>query len=346
MLRHKKGSKPSPCAGCVSEGDKLQSASEAALRRVGTGPGECSEALERPPGQPCSSRRVIAAIADFVDTIGAPEAPRAPPPPTLPAGPSEEATVVRQAAHALGCGSESCVISHPRFRAHVRPDLAAHVLDAERDRRFKPEGPRDTTQLLSNVNIDAVLQEWAVVFPTFYNYRFNMMDFETTGGSLALTDVSEILEGRAPQDLGPKGQGLVRRVCDTFGCVLNTDISVGRGKHWVAVFGDCRGQGAWTVEYFNSAGNPPPPPVVRWLEGAAARLTSFRASHPATHGVGPVTPVSLTAVRHQDSQTECGNYVLYYIRRRLEGAPFSEFLETHIPDAAMIEFRKHLFRAN
>ena len=111
------------------------------------------------------------------------------------------------------------------------------------------------------------------------------------------------------------------------------------------VFGDCRGEGEWSVEYFNSAGNPPPPPVTRWLEETASRLMTYRASHPRKYGDGAVVPVPLTDIRHQDSQTECGNYALYYIRRRLEGAPYSEFRETRIPDVAMLAFRKHIFRS-
>lgn len=323
-----------------------------ALRRVQTDTSECAAAAARGEGQPCSSRRVVAAIQHFI-AAAAPEAEEGPTrelPPTLPAAATPEARAVRTAARVLGCDSESCVVTHPRFRQHVQAAGAGlegaggtHLLDIELDRRFKTEGPRDSTQLLSNFNIDGVLQEWAAAFPEFYNYSFNMMDFEAAGGSLARVDAAGILEGRESQNLGKMG-GLVRRPCTTFACVLNTDVSSGRGKHWVAVFGDCRGAGEWTVAYFNSAGNPPPPPVTRWLETTAARLAELRARAPRRYGDGPVTPVALTDVRHQDSQTECGLYSLYFIRRRLEGAPLEEFRDARIPDAAMVEFRKHVFR--
>lgn len=345
-----------PLVRASASGSKADA--QAALGRVGTTTSECSAASGSGNGGPCSSRRVVAAIQHFVSSVEEPGAPKGAPKEgagvaseTLPAADTPEARAVRRAAWVLGCASESCVVTHPRFRAHVQTQGAGlesaggtHLLDIELDRRFKTEGPRDSTQLLSNFNIDGVLQEWAAEFPEFFNFSFNMMDFETVGGSLARTDVAEILEGRATQNLGKMG-GLVRRPCRTFACVLNTDVSTGRGKHWVAVFGDCRGDGEWTVEYFNSAGNPPPGPVTRWLESSAARLAEYRARHPRKYGTGAVTPVPLTDVRHQDSQTECGNYALFYIRRRLEGAPLSEFRDTRIPDDAMVEFRKHLFRA-
>lgn len=330
----------------------------AALQRVGTDTSECSEVANRKPGEPCSSRRVVAAIEEFVvasapesaasgDSGASSESTSRP----LPKGGDDGAKAVRTAAKVLGCTSESCIVTHPKFRSFVREEGAGlaevggtRILDLELDRRFKTEGPRDSTQLLSNFNIDGVLQKWAAAHPKFFNFSFNMMDFEARGGSLARTDVAGILEGSEPQNLGAMG-GVVRRPCDTFGCVLNTDVSSGRGKHWVAVFGDCRGENEWSVEYFNSAGNPPPPPVTRWLENSAARLAEFRAGHPRTYGTGAVVPVPLTDMRHQDSQTECGLYALYYIRRRLEGAPYTEFRDARIPDEAMVEFRKHVFRA-
>lgn len=329
---------------------------EAALDRIGTDTSECSEAVGRKPGEPCSSRRVVAAIEEFVVASAATDAPANAAPDAntsrpLPEGGGDGAKAVRTAAKVLGCTSESCIVTHPKFRSFVREEGAGlaevggtRILDLELDRRFKTEGPRDSTQLLSNFNIDGVLQKWAAAHPKFFNFSFNMMDFESRGGSLVRADVAGILEGSEPQNLGAMG-GIVRRPCDTFGCVLNTDVSSGRGKHWVAVFGDCRGEGEWSVEYFNSAGNPPPPPVTRWLENSAARLAEFRAGHPRTYGTGAVVPVPLTDMRHQDSQTECGLYALYFIRRRLEGAPYIEFKDARIPDEAMVGFRKHVFRA-
>jgi hypothetical protein len=349
-----------------SHGSALAAASDkghradalAAITRLSTDMGECSEVVGRRPGEPCSSARVAAAVKKFVaagaivpselDKNGTAASAA---PPTLPTAASGEAAAFRAAAQVLGCTSESCVVSHPTFRRFVGDDGAGlaevggvNVLDVEIARRFKTKGPRDSTQLLSNFNIDGVLQEWAAAHKDFYNFSFNMMDFERSGGSLARTDAASILEGRAPQNLGNMG-GTVRRPCTTFACVLNTDVSTGRGKHWVAVFGDCRGGGDWTVEYFNSAGNPPPAPVTRWLEETASRLSTHRSSHPRRYGSGAVDPVTLSDVRHQNSQTECGLYALFYIRRRLEGAPLSEFRETRIPDVSMTAFRKHVFRS-
>lgn len=302
-----------------------------AANPLGTTPCECVETLSRAEGQPCSTAPVVAAIAEFVEETGAGKAETGP-------------EAVRSAARALGCSSEACVLAHPDFRefAEEAGGLAGPRLDAELLLRFKPPGPRNSTRLLSNYNLDDVLQQWAIAFPTFFNLPFCMIDFASTGGSLARVDLAGVLEGVEPQALS--GGVTVRRPCETFACALNTDVSTGRGKHWVAVFGDCRGRGPWTVEYFNSAGNPPPAAVVRWMEGARARLEGHRRAHPQKYGAGPVASTPVTDVRHQDSQTECGLYILFYIRARLEGRPASDFGGARIPDDAMETFRTHVFR--
>ncbi|MHB8736931.1 MAG: Ulp1 family isopeptidase, partial [Terriglobales bacterium] len=58
-----------------------------------------------------------------------------------------------------------------------------------------------------------------------------------------------------------------------------------------------------------------------------------------------VESVPVTSMPHQNLDTECGLYALYYIRRRLEGVPYTFFEKQRIPDEAMTEFRKHVFRA-
>ena len=124
---------------------------------------------------------------------------------------------------------------------------------------------------------------------------------------------------------------------------MNTDVSTGRGstrRHLRRLRG---GGGRWSTSTRPGILRRP---RHRWLEATAARLSGHRAAHPRGFGAGAATPIPLTDVRHQDSQTECGLYALYFIRRRLEGAPLAEFRGTRIPDSAMVKFRTHVFRAD
>lgn len=330
--------------------------SKKALEGLTTTTEECAEDAVRTPGSPCATRRVVKAIVTFAGTNAGGPGDDAPPrpagpgaPPALPTGPTPEAEAVRAAAVSLNCDSESCILVHPVFRQFVveKKLVPEAVLDYELETRFKARGPRGSLALLSNYNIDETLRRWARVFPEFYPCPFAMMDFDRTREPFATIDLGDVLAGREPLDLGP-GAGVVRRPAQCFGCVVNTDSSTGPGKHWVAVFVDCRPPpGApWTVEYFNSAGNPPPKAMVRWMEKSRARLAEYRAGLPGGRGQpGDVAAVPVTDMDHQESQTECGLYALYYIRRRLEGTPFSFFFQQLVPDDAMTAFRAHVFRA-
>lgn len=301
-----------------------------------------------PSGVCTENPDILSAIVDAASKVktgaGKRRAPR------LPTADTPAAAAVRKAAAALKCDSESCVlVSLARARA---------VSDAEVRREFahnfKPVGPRLGRALLSNSNIDNTLKRWADEFPDFCPCPFAMADFETNGDAFASADPARLrTEGEA------KGEP-----CRTFACVHNTDVSTGGGKHWVAVFVDMRadpaGKDPWSVEYFNSAGHPPARPVVRWMERTRAQLEAARrqmadaSRAPAARDAGArdaSTPLAVsravTSVAHQRSQTECGPYSLYYIRRRLEGAPVETFTDpkVRISDEAMEEFRRYLFRA-
>jgi hypothetical protein len=336
-----------------------------ALAGLTTSTDECAEGVEHAEGTPCATKKILKAVAEFV-VAAAPESALATSAiatsaivtsalapgggaDLLPTADTPEAIAVRRAAAVLGCTSESCVIAHPTLRQFVvdRRLAAPRALELELELRFKASGPRDSLALLSNYNLDETLQRWARVFPEFFPCPFAMMDFDSNGDYFGDADLPAILEGRADAELG-RGVGRIRRPFKCFGCIVNTDTSRGPGKHWVAVFVDCRPPPGepWTVEYFNSAGRPPPKPMLRWMERTRARLADYRASRPECRGAAcDVVSVPVTDMDHQESQTECGLYALFYIRRRLEGTPYEFFEQQLVPDDAMTAFRQHVFRA-
>lgn len=238
-----------------------------------------------------------------------------------------------------GCGTEACVVKKILPKREAETVLRTY---------FKPQGPRDTTELLSNEHIDEILEVWAGRYPDFFCCPFSMMDFEHRPSEFARVNLASVYRGRAPQWVREEGRSRrAYRPCRTFACVLNTDVSTGRGKHWVAVFADMRSREAsepWTVEYFNSAGNPPSPQVTRWMERAAEELRALRNGEGPP---GPVHTVPVTRVTHQRSRTECGPYTLFYVRSRLEATPYKAFATGgRISDEKMEAFRAHLFRSD
>ena len=321
------------------------------LKFVSTSPGECEcNAVAKTAGQGgggrakgvCSSSGTVAKIADFVVDNGLPVPSNAP-----------ATEVVKKAAKILDCETEACVVRHKALASYVvekhGKDEAVQLVKESRA-RLKTTGPRDSTDLLSNFNIDHVLRRWAVQYPKFYNCPFSMMDFEKVVYDFSLLNLADIYQGKIVQRIFSPDPEYnrkdleagkpVKRRSDCFACVLNTDVSSGKGKHWVCVFADMRQKANWTIEYFNSSGNPPPKAVTRWMETQANNLRErFQNwSQPPT-----VKTVVVTSVAHQKGDTECGLYTLYYIRARLEGHPASAFAEDKVPDSDMTEFRKHVF---
>ena len=261
-------------------------------------------------------------------------------------------TKKEKAADILGCDDEACVVSHSAvvdFLVKKEGREMASNLRREVLSHFAVAGPHDSTDLLSNFDLDGILQGWALEFPTFFNCPFCMFDFETEGYLFGRVHMPAVYLGKTPQLVfsksTPETPKKVRRPCTTFACILNTDISSGKGKHWVCMFVDMRGDSEtpWTVEYFNSSGHPPPRQIIRWMEKTADALRELRRTL-TPDGKNIVHAMPVTKITHQKTKTECGVYTCFYIRARLEGnTPWQHFSDWRIDDASMTAFRKHLF---
>jgi hypothetical protein len=228
----------------------------------------------------------------------------------------QKVEIVEKLEETTNCDTQVCVVNTLIKKAN-NPVIKKMAI-REKEDRFKIEGPRDTS-LLSNFDIDSTLEQWKrVAFPHFFPYNFNMLDYEQTGASLAVIDL---------RDLYRDGY----RCC---ACVINSDISSGRGKHWMALYANFD-KDPWSVEFFNSSGNSPAFEWVRWMQKAKSQLESINGKN--------VEMIVATNIQHQHSRTECGVYSLFYIWARLHGIPYTYFHDNPIPDSLMFEMRQHLF---
>jgi hypothetical protein len=219
----------------------------------------------------------------------------------------------------LSVKDERSVIMSSEFVQRAGRERAVRELK----RNFKNRGPTDS-KLLSNFDIDDIMQQWAMTHPDFFAYNFNMRDWESHGDTLATIDVAD----------------LYREGYRTAACVINSDVYSGKGKHWMALFMDTRNPEKWTVEFFNSSGNPPVVEFCNWMIRAKHHLRD--AAREA--GLNPtIDIVRASTICHQKSKSECGVYSLYYIFARLNGIPWTYFGQHPISDAVMFEFRQHLF---
>jgi hypothetical protein len=299
---------------------------------VSTKPHECSDFIN---GSVCSDKNILNAVVAFdnntidsssniIDMIE----------------PSKVKKSLERAKQKLNCDSESCVVDHPEFKKFA---IKNHIVTNNElldnlETRFKIEGPRNSTAWLSNYDIDKTLQDWAFKFEDFFPCPFAMIDFDKTNDPLHTYNMAEIHRGKYTKDTV---MGKVKLPCRTFGCAINTDVNAGKGKHWMSIFVDMRNNDKWTIEFFNSTGSPPQRSIVNWMRRTQECLESYIKEKGLQT---KVESVIVSSLEHQESNTECGLYTLFYIRARIENVPYSRFLEQEIPDENMIEFRKHCFR--
>jgi hypothetical protein len=215
------------------------------------------------------------------------------------------------------CKSESCILTRYEVKEFLDPEKVDEVL---RD-YFKPEGPKFSRAWLSNDEIDAVLDQIAKKYEHrhFLHIPYQMRDFQKTGTELATMDWQKKYE-----------QGY-----RTFGTVVNTDYSIGKGIHWFALFGDFDdNRQVFTIEYFNSSGENPLPEISEWMKNQKYKLQLPK----------PVKDVVVTNIVNQNDTHSCGPYSLYYILSRLDGVPMEWFRTNRIGDQNMLLFRQYLFR--
>lgn len=232
---------------------------------------------------------------------------------------SKPIEILNQLKQETNCDTEKCVIKdagHKLGQQKVSQELLVN---------FKHEGPTDD-KLLSNYNIDGILKQYSTWFPNFIPLNFNMRNYadyrfrdgyvEESPDTLATVGVSDWIKQKTK-----------------LGCVINTDVYQGEGKHWMALFVDTTTTPC-TVEFFNSSGNAPLSEYIRWLEKTKLQLEDLGK---------PSKICVVSRIQHQNSRSECGVYSLFYIYARLKGVPWTAFQDVKIEDKWMFHFRQLLF---
>ena len=274
---------------------------------------ECALYLGRAHDEPCVDNSTTVAIENIVKS-----------------GHKSNREIIAAAKSHFNCESEKCVIEN--VAESIGRDKAKQIINSF----LKIEGPTDS-RLLSNVNIDGTLAQWAQAHKEFFAYNFNMLDYASHSfvNGEVLNRPDSLATVYFP-DLYAKND--IR----CAGCVINSDTYSGSGKHWMALFADARDQSEWTVEFFNSSGNSPAPEFVNWMVKTKNAMENMIESWPKERRP-KISVVKVSSIQHQKSKSECGLYSLFYIWARLNEVPYTFFQKNKVDDQLMFEFRQHLF---
>lgn len=190
---------------------------------------------------------------------------------------------------------------------------------------FVNDGPNNSVALLSNFDIDDLCKKWMENSEQFnkkyYHIPFQMIDFMDFNNPLRNLNIDK----------------LIKEKYDCFSCVLNTDVSTGRGKHWFCIYGDIqRNKDSVIIEHFNSSGMPIRLPILRWLEDQcnSLKLKGYNAKYKYVN----------SNYQLQYSDTECGVWCLIYILSRLLGKNNKWMIKNNIKDAQITKYRDYIFR--
>lgn len=273
----------------------------------------------------CSSPEVIKKMADFLEAIGE------------KLGNVDinniktKVKIVEKMKEKSGCESESCAVQHDKFKEFVSP----YIIEKNLKENFKTKGPSNSTEWLSNFNIDDVLKEIKKVYSDekFWHIPFQMRDFKK---HKPREDADEYVKNSNLETVD-----LVKKYKDgyrCFGVVINTDYSTGNGIHWFCLFVDMRSDPI-TIEYFNSSGNEPLTEIRAWMKKTRLLLEKHFPNK-------TVTEIIASQEEHQKDDHSCGVYSLYYIISRVSRIPYEYFQKNLIKDSRMHKFRNFLFRSD
>lgn len=245
----------------------------------------------------------------------------------------DEQKIIEVAKEQTNCESESCLYKKKEIKEQLNED----GVQVDLNKVFKPKGPAFTEAWLSNVNIDDVLDQLEKKYPEFLHIPYQVRDFARIAPDEKLLAKMSAGESEKLRNSNLKTIDFVdqyKKGKTKFGTVINTDYSTGRGIHWFAIYVDMSGS-INTVEYFNSSGEAPLPEIQIFLD---------YTKHKLEKETDKTTKIVINKIQHQTDGHSCGPYSLYYIISRLSGVPYMTFHTQVIPDEAMVEFRKHLFR--
>jgi hypothetical protein len=191
---------------------------------------------------------------------------------------------------------------------------------------YKPPKPKTPTKWLATSDIDGVLKQYEEIYPDFFFMGTVPIDFDEVIDDYKNIDLCRMYQGGGAITKGHP----IRR----YGFVFNLDPHDQRGSHWVCMFMNLAGHDQF-IGFFDSYGQPPPAQIKQLI----AKLKSQAKSC-----LGVDLKYKCNTVRHQQKNTECGVYCLYFIYQCLRGLSFETITENIILDNDVNQFRHFFFR--
>jgi hypothetical protein len=246
----------------------------------------------------------------------------------------------------LDCLKEECWLEQlpdPAMKSRIRKFIFAP--------KQPPEWKSNPDEWLSNFDIEEVGKQYETSHPHFKLIGPTTIDFDERlpeeGGKCVLDDLCHF-------DLAH----FIKAKKTKIGIVFNLDRHDESGSHWVTLFIDIENR---FLFFFDSADNDIPPEI--WVDEKGMKKRKKEKKAPLVNRIMEQAKAQGMTFkfynneghRHQNGNTECGMYSLFFIITMLTGeTPFTKgilsvqrrrnlFLKNRIPDKTMFGYRRMYF---
>jgi hypothetical protein len=193
---------------------------------------------------------------------------------------------------------------------------------------FAPKAPdswkRNPTEWLTSTDITSVMKRYEAKYPQFEFIGPAPIDFDSPDSTRRGCVWKELCEFSV--------KDCIERDKMQIGIVFNTDPHYKSGSHWIAMFVDLK---KGFIYFFDSNGQPCP----KQIDVLRKRIQS------QAEDTGNVLEYkSNVGTRHQQKNTECGVYCLYFISSLLTGKHgVDTFTSKKFRDQVMVKHRRVFF---
>ena len=230
--------------------------------------------------------------------------------------------IIKKLRSNLQCGQEDCWLNQ-------LSEQERKIID---NKVFAPDHPsswkKNPTEWLSNYDILNVLKQYENTFKDFKFIGPTPIDFASMENGDCIW----------PELCNIQLNHFISKKINKIGIIFNLDKHDESGSHWVSMFINIK---EGIVFYFDSAANETPPEINNLIQIILKQATTISI---------PMKYLTNYPKQHQQSNTECGMYSLYFIITMIDKTKSMEkkidiFQKQTVTDKRMKSFRKKYFNS-
>lgn len=218
---------------------------------------------------------------------------------------------------ASSCDKESCWLRSKFMEGNIDSELLNYT--------FAPKAPKEwkvnPDEWLSSVDIESVMKQYEKFYKCFVFLGPSPIDYdrhklygECVWEELCKFNLSEEIKNDK----------------NKIGVIFNTHPHYKSGEHWISMFINIKKK---YIIYFDSNGNEPPLEVNKFVDTIISQGKQL----------GIDFDYYKNTIEHQETESECGMYCLYFIVEMLKDRSPTYFLKNKIDDEEVFKLRKKYF---